>query len=204
MVREILIKIKLVLPPTTTTTPPQEKIPPIKRGAYGHGGFPAERIKKCQQKESWWEFRAEKKYLAPPPPKFPADTLPARPPWHFSIKIGPPPSPAHRAPPSPPPSRKIENIRNVHLGIKKCKAPIILAQPFPAPELPQCGKLWSLDGPIRANRLAASCESSDSRESFQGSQTEPHSFANRVSQGEKLRIAGLRRFARIACTTLPK
>ena len=59
--------------------------------------------------------------------------------------------------------------------------------------------LTILDGPIRANRFADSRETSDSRESFHGFQTEPL-FANRASGGEKLRIEGLRRCARIART----
>ena len=41
----------------------------------------------------------------------------------------------------------------------------------------------NLDGPICANRFANSRESPDSRESFQGSQTEPLFFANRASGG---------------------
>ena len=40
----------------------------------------------------------------------------------------------------------------------------------------------NLDGPIRANQFADSRESPDSRESFQGSRTEPL-FANRASGG---------------------
>ena len=77
-------------------------------------------------------FGPEKKYLAPPPPKFPANTLPAsRPPppptreppslLKFSIKKSPPPLPAPRTPPSPPPSRKIKNIRNVHQEDLSCR-----------------------------------------------------------------------------------
>ena len=42
--------------------------------------------------------------------------------------------------------------------------------------------MQNLDGPIRANRFADSRESSDSRESFQGSRSEPF-FANRAPRG---------------------
>ena len=53
-----------------------------------------------------------------------------------------------------------------------------------------------LDGPIRTNRFADSRESPDSRESFQGSQTEPPFFANRASGGGGVKIAN-RRFEAI-------
>ena len=43
-----------------------------------------------------------------------------------------------------------------------------------------------VDGPIRANRFADSRESPDSRESLQGSRTEPLFFANRASGGWKI------------------
>ena len=43
--------------------------------------------------------------------------------------------------------------------------------------------MGKLDGPSRANRFADSRESSDSRESFQVSRTEPFFFANRASGG---------------------
>ena len=45
-------------------------------------------------------------------------------------------------------------------------------------------EFFSLDGPIRANRFADSRESPDSRESFQGSQTEP-SFLRIALRGAK-------------------
>ena len=52
-----------------------------------------------------------------------------------------------------------------------------------------CLSGWSpLDDPIRANRFADSRESPDSRESFQGSRTEPLFFANRASGAKNLRI----------------
>ena len=44
----------------------------------------------------------------------------------------------------------------------------------------EVGLLLTLDGPILANRFADSRESPDSRESFQGSRTEPLFFANRA------------------------
>ena len=47
-----------------------------------------------------------------------------------------------------------------------------------------------LDGPTRAHRFADSHQSPDSRESFQGSRTEPSFCANRASGGKK----GNRRF----------
>ena len=59
-----------------------------------------------------------------------------------------------------------------------------------------------LDGPIRANRFADSRESSDSRESFQGSRTKPPICESRFGGAKKLRIACLRRFARIASKVL--
>ena len=53
----------------------------------------------------------------------------------------------------------------------------------------------NLDGPIRANRFADSRESPDSRESFQGSRTEPL-FANHAPRGRGPKIAN-RRFEAI-------
>ena len=51
----------------------------------------------------------------------------------------------------------------------------------------ECQVSWNLDGPIRANRFADSRGSLDSRESFQGSPTEPSRtepfFANHASGG---------------------
>ena len=81
------------------------------------------RLLKCVAKQ-WWEFGQQKKKISPPPPKFPANTLPAprlprphppgRPPhpppgWDFPLKIAPPPTlPAPRTPlPLPRAEKKI-------------------------------------------------------------------------------------------------
>ena len=58
----------------------------------------------------------------------------------------------------------------------------------------------ALDGPTRANRFADSCESSDSRESPEGSRAEPTFLQIALRGAKKMRIANLRRFARIAWT----
>ena len=47
-----------------------------------------------------------------------------------------------------------------------------------------------LDGQIRANRFADSLESPDSRESFQGSRTEPLSCESRTGAGGKIANCG--------------
>ena len=65
--------------------------------------------------------------------------------------------------------------------------------------MPSSEDILNLDGRIHADRFADSRESHDSRESFQGFRTRPF-LANRPSGGQNLRIAGLRRFARIART----
>ena len=58
-----------------------------------------------------------------------------------------------------------------------------------------------LDGPICANLFADSRESPDSRESVQGSRTEPPFFANRASGG--LQVAN-RRFEAIRVNLLKR
>ena len=59
-------------------------------------------------------------------------------------------------------------------------------------------KSW--DGPSRANRFADSRESPNSRKSCQGSRAEPLFVRIALRGAKKLRIAGLRRFARMART----
>ena len=60
-----------------------------------------------------------------------------------------------------------------------------------------CG---GLDGPIRANQFADSHESPGSRELLEGSRTEPPFLRTAFRALKKLRIAGLRQFARITET----
>ena len=73
--------------------------------------------------DTWWTFRPEKKYLAPPPaiPQFAADTLPAPqplpgeppPPWDFQLRIESLPPSRRLGLPLPTP-REEKKIRNVH------------------------------------------------------------------------------------------
>ena len=102
------------------------------------------------------------------------------------------------------------DIRDPDVGISRtktlCKWPfsVVLDRKWPGcpgiwgrdvPDLEKlyARKLWDdfshpimvriLHGPIRANRIADSRESPDSRESFQGSRTEPSFLANRALWG---------------------
>ena len=76
---------------------------------------------------------------------------------------------------------------------------VLQSPPLPISPLLQTLKIlpriWDLDGPNRANRFADSRESPDSRESFQGSRTEPFFCESRFGGGG-LKIAN-RRFEAI-------